>query len=200
MHPGLAAVAGALALAAVGCAPRVGRLGGAPPAAPIRSAVAAPTAPREEPPSARLQALTPEPPPPLPGPRWKATHAGLESADTQECLGCHGGAMGDHSHPVGVVYADAAGRRPGGTFRPLEQVRARGIALPGGKVGCRTCHSPASPWARFLAVPRELARPRAALDDLRAEKTSREAAGPATAPAEGAEVSHRPLCESCHAF
>lgn len=201
MHHTIAAIAGASALAAAACAPHAGRLGGGsptggasrPPAA--ATSPAPPAVPRQGSPAASLEAPR-QTKAPVPGARWNEHHAGLEGADTRDCLGCHGEAMASHSHPVEIEYAEAAGRAG---YRTVEEVRARGVALPGGKVGCSTCHSPASPWARFLAVPRELARARVATDDLRAEAPPEDARA-STPPAEGAEVSQRPLCESCHAY
>ncbi len=130
--------------------------------------------------------------------RWNEIHAGLAKAETRECLGCHDERKGAHSHPVEVDYAEAA-RRAGTGLRPIDEVRARGLALEDGKVGCPTCHSAASPWAHFLAVPRALAVAQPTVAELRADEPegpqARVVAGP---PKEGAEVSARPLCESCH--
>ncbi|HEU4382880.1 MAG TPA: hypothetical protein VFR85_05175 [Anaeromyxobacteraceae bacterium] len=129
--------------------------------------------------------------------KWNEVHAGLEKGDTPECLGCHGDRMGTHSHPVQGDYAEAAQRARGG-LRSIEEVRARGVVLNGGKVGCPTCHSAASPWAHFLAVPREQAVARPTMAEMKADEPEGARAKPAAPPKEGADVSARPLCESCH--
>jgi hypothetical protein len=200
MRRNLAVLASAFALAAAGCAPHAAHLGGGPSTAEPSRPAAIPVAAVAPPPvlperSAAAQvARVPAAPPTA---KWNENHAGLEGADTPDCLGCHGEAMKAHSHPTEIDYAEAAGRFRG-RYRPIEEVRARGVVLPGGQVGCPTCHSAGSPWAHFLAVPRELARPRAGVAELRAEEPAKEPQ--AQALAEGAEVSPRPLCESCHAY
>ena len=135
---------------------------------------------------------------PVPSAKWAETHAGLEEADTRDCIGCHD-KMAGHSHPVDVDYAQASGRDPGG-FRPIDRVRARGVVLRDGKVGCASCHSPTSPWAHFLAVPRELAKSRSTKGQLEVDESPGVAApkGNAKSLPDGAEVNTRPLCESCH--
>jgi hypothetical protein len=163
----------------------------APPAAPPEKPAAKQVAPLE---------IAPEAKAPPPTAKWNENHAGLEGADTQDCLGCHGEEMAAHSHPVEIDYAEVS-QRTGSGYRPIEEVRARGVVLRGGKVGCPTCHSAASPWARFLAVPREQARPRPGIAELRADKPEGvQALAAAAPPGDGAEVSPRPLCESCHAY
>ncbi len=128
---------------------------------------------------------------------WRETHAGLEEADTRDCLGCHED-MASHSHPVDVDY-EAVSRRSSGGLRSIEEVRARGVVLRGGKVGCLTCHSPASPWAHFLAVPRELARARPTTAESEGdEPNAAKERAVGTPPKEGTEVDSRPLCVSCH--
>lgn len=199
----LAVIGSASILAAVACTPHAPRLGGGPRTAGASRPAAAPeagppAAPRQPSSSASLAAAG-EAAAPTPTARWNEKHGGLEAADTADCLGCHDERMAEHSHPVAIDYAEAAGRARGG-YRTLEEVRTRGVALPGGKVGCLTCHSPASPWAHFLAVPRELARPAVTMVDMRAEKPAEEGQAQEITPPEGAEVSPRPLCESCHAY
>mgnify|MGYP006268585605 CR=1 FL=1 len=193
MRRTLAAIVSASALAAAaGWAEPV--LGAQPAGAPGRPAATGPgvAAPPPVPPEKSARDATTPPP----TARWNKTHPGLEAADTRECLGCHGEQMVTHSHPVEVDYAEKTSR---GGFRPIDEVRARGVVLRDGKVGCPTCHSAASPWARFLAVPRELARARPGMAELKAEAPEgvpeKAIAAP---PADGAEVSSRPLCESCH--
>ncbi len=190
----LAGIAGACAVVAVaGSAAMEVEPAGAPsrPAAPASRVVDPPLVTQAQP--------TPDATLPPPSAKWTETHPGLETADTLDCLGCHGDRMRTHSHPVDVDYAEAS-NRGGGSLRPIDEVRARGVELPAGKVGCRTCHAPASPWARFLAVPRELAQARPTIAELRASEPAGLARGKAgaTPPKDGAEVSSRPLCEACH--
>ena len=202
MRLNLAAIVSASALAAA--AGWAGRGGAQPAGAPSQPAAAGPglAAPPPVPPDKSARDATPAPPAVnvmRPSARWSEIHAGLEEADTRDCLGCHEQRMVTHSHPVEVDYAEAARRAPGG-FRPVEEVLARGVVLRGGKVGCPTCHSPASPWAHFLAVPRALARARSTMAEQQADSPGNveQAKAAATPPKDGAEVSSRPLCESCH--
>jgi hypothetical protein len=206
MRLDLAVIAGVAALAAAaGCAARAGgQLAGAPSGPAATGAGVA--APQPAPPaksvakqSAPLEiAAARDATPPPPSTKWKETHPGLEGADTRDCLGCHGEEMVSHAHPVEIDYAEATQRVARG-FRPIDEVRARGLVLRGSKVGCPTCHSAASPWARFLAVPRDLARARPGMAELLADNPERVEAKALAPPPDGAEVSSRPLCESCHA-
>jgi predicted CXXCH cytochrome family protein len=72
---------------------------------------------------------------------------------SQQCLGCHDGAVASsaetvrapgigtrrESHPLGIAYPPRP--RPGreGTFRPAASLDAR-LILTGGRIGCLTCH------------------------------------------------------------
>jgi hypothetical protein len=192
MRLNFAAIASASALAAAaGWAAHGDAQQAGAPAAPGSGVTAPPPARADK--SAR-DATTPPP-----SAQWTKTHAGLEAADTSDCVGCHGEEKVKHSHPVDVDYAEAARRVPAG-FWPLEKVLARGVVLRGGKVGCPTCHSPTSPWAHFLAVPRELARAQPTMAELKAEQPegAAHARTIATPPKDGAEVSSSTLCELCH--
>src|SRR5690242_18482324 len=125
-----------------------------------------------------------------------------DAARTADCVSCHrDGHAGPGAHAVGVDYARAA-TESGGRLRPEEQVVARGVFLPGGRLECVTCHDPRSPWKHHLALPPG-AKARAAVDPRRRETYLRsairgEAAAAALPP--GAAVTPTPLCLACHAF
>lgn len=206
MRLDLAVIASVSALAAAaGCAARAGGQPAGAPSGPAATGAGV-VAPQPVPPgksvgrqSAPLEtAAARDATPPLPSAKWNETHPGIEGADTRDCLGCHGEEMVSHAHPVEIDYAEAT-QRVGRGFRPIDEVRARGLVLRGGKVACPTCHSAASPWARFLAVPRELARARPGKAELMNDNPERVEAQSLAPPPDGAEVSSRPLCESCHA-
>lgn len=132
---------------------------------------------------------------------WEEIHAGLESASSQDCLGCHASSLSDvhESHPVEVDYS-AATAKPGSKLRSAEKVRGKGVALPEGKVGCLTCHAFASPWKYHVAMPKDATpRARVRIADPRTYEDEHAAAA-SGAPSPGAEVSPKPLCEACHAF
>jgi hypothetical protein len=130
---------------------------------------------------------------------WNEVHAGFESASSRDCLACHETsrpAIQAHaSHPLDVDYGEKAGRAGSG-LRPLEEVRLAGVALPDGRLGCRTCHSSASPWKYHLAIPAG-AEVRPAVDpgDPRTFESP-----PAERPAPGSRVSTKPLCQACHSY
>jgi predicted CXXCH cytochrome family protein len=56
----------------------------------------------------------------------------------------------DLQHPVGVSYASIASRKPG-SFNPLSSLSAM-VRLFDGKIGCGTCHDPASKEDFLLAA------------------------------------------------
>ncbi len=126
---------------------------------------------------------------------------------SEACLSCHGksgpGPLFTHSHPVNVEYA-AAHERGKGTLRALDAVTAKGVALPGGKLQCVTCHDAKSQWAKWIALPTgAVARPAA---DRRASKLEDAPnwriapAVPPPPPAKGTEIISAPLCAACHTF
>jgi hypothetical protein len=134
---------------------------------------------------------------------WRAVHAGLEDASSQDCLGCHASSLPTvdvhNSHLVDVDYS-AAAAKPNGRLRSAEKVRGSGVALPEGKVGCLTCHAFASPWKYHVVIPKG-ATPRARVRIAdRGTYEDEHAAAASAAPTAGAEVSPKPLCEVCHAF
>ena len=117
--------------------------------------------------------------------------AGSESASSASCLGCHREHQGTGNHSIDVPYA--AAREPG--FRPAQEVLRRGVRIPGGEVGCTTCHDGASPWKYRVALPRGAPAVRAV--NLRDRPTYEQAPLPARP---GDEVSVKPLCLACHAL
>jgi hypothetical protein len=126
-------------------------------------------------------------------------HAGLEGASSQDCLGCHADTrpviQAHTSHPIDLDYAAVAGKRSA-DFTPLPDVLARGIAVPGGKVVCLTCHALSSPWKYHLAMPTGATlRPAVRLGDP--SSYEEDSTSP---PQPGSEVSAKPLCRACHAF
>ena len=134
---------------------------------------------------------------------WNEIHAGFGQATSRDCLACHEQSrpmiQAHRSHPVDVDYAQAA-VRPGGSLRALADVQRRGVAVPDGKVGCRSCHSAESPWKNHLAIPSgAVVRPAVNPRDPRTygEETHRRAG---EAPPPSTAVSPKPLCEACHAF
>ena len=129
---------------------------------------------------------------------WSEIHTGFGQATSRDCLSCHEYAtppiQAHRSHPVDVDYA-AAASRAASSLRPLADVQQRGIAVPDGKVGCRTCHAAESPWKSHVAIPSgAVARPAVNPRDPRTYES--EMAG----PQKGAAVSPKPLCEACHVF
>jgi hypothetical protein len=134
---------------------------------------------------------------------WNEIHVGFAQETSRDCLACHEQArpvvQAHRSHRVDADYAQAAARS-NGSLRTPEEVLRRGIALPEGKVGCRSCHSFESPWKDHLALPSgAAARPAVDPRDPRTyEDDSR--TGEAVRPQPGAAVSAKPLCETCHAF
>ncbi len=126
-------------------------------------------------------------------------HAGLDGASSQDCLGCHADTrpviQAHTSHPIDLEYAAVAGKRSA-DFAPLPDVLAGGIAVPGGKVACLTCHALSSPWKYHLAMPAGATpRPAVRLGD----PSSYEEDSPSP-PQPGSEVSPKPLCRACHTF
>lgn len=126
-------------------------------------------------------------------------HAGLEGASSQDCLGCHADTrpviQAHTSHPIDLDYAAVAGERSA-DFTPLPDVLAGGIAVPGGKVVCLTCHALSSPWKYHLAMPAG-ATPRPAVRLGDPSSYEEDSTSP---PQPGSEVSSKPLCRACHTF
>jgi hypothetical protein len=186
-----AAVAPALA-----CAPRTSR-----PAAPPSAAPAAPGASgaAQKPRAAEQAGRAPTSPRQSGAGKFSDLHAGLEGASSQDCLGCHADTwpvvQAHKSHPIDVDYAAVAEKRSD-DFTPIAAVLASGIAVPGGKIACLTCHSLASPWKYHLAMPAG-ATPRPAVH-LGDPSTYEE--GSTSPPQPGSEVSPKPLCRACHAY
>jgi hypothetical protein len=221
--PPCAAALGAIALAAAvgGCAGRSATAPApatAPPTPTPTAPSAAATAPATAPPSGAAAAATAAPPDgalaqaPAPTktavlPRdgsFAAIHAGLEDATSEDCLGCHAELqprLAVHgSHPVGLDLAAASAAAPG-RYRPLQAVRGAGLALPGGKVACVTCHDLGSPWKHRIALPAGApARPAVVLGDpsTYGDDEGTGEGAPAAALAPGAAISSKPLCQSCH--
>ena len=96
---------------------------------------------------------------------------GVLDKHTRACLGCHDGVSapdstnttpwnpgkgftGDRgrSHPVGVPYSRRASRLGGARLRPASLL-PREIRLPGGTVGCLSCHNLYARDRHRLAVP-----------------------------------------------
>lgn len=213
--PVLAAAPLAWALA-TGCAGTVGS--GSPPSAaptaatpnavaPSTSAASGPGSATPGDGSAAPGALAPVPTPTKtvalpPSSAFGQIHAGLEDATSEDCLGCHADAgprIAVHgSHPVGLDLAQANASAPG-RYRPLAQVRGAGLALPGGKVACLTCHDLASPWKHRIALPAGAVARRAVV--IGDPSTYEEDEGGVTAAAApGEAIATKPLCQSCHAF
>lgn len=131
--------------------------------------------------------------------RFSDIHAGLEGASSQDCLGCHADTwpvIKTHgSHPIDLDYSAAASKRSA-DFTPLPDVIARGVALPGGKIACLTCHGLSSPWKYHLAMPAGVTvRPAVRLDDP--SSYEEDSTSP---PQPGSEVSPKPLCRACHTY
>jgi hypothetical protein len=130
---------------------------------------------------------------------FSGIHAGLEDASSQECLGCHADTrpvIQPHtSHPIDLDYAATAERRSA-DLAPLSDVVARGIAVPGGKIACLTCHALSSPWKYHLAMPTG-ATPRPA---VRLGDPSSYEDDSTSPPPPGSEVSAKPLCRACHTY
>jgi hypothetical protein len=188
----VAAVAPALA-----CAPRASSRGAPPPGstAPASPGVAggaqkpgaAGASVRAA--SARAQASAPE---------FSAIHAGLEGASSQDCLGCHADTrpvIAAHAgHPIDLDYAAVAGKRA--DLTPLPDVLARGIAVPGGKIACLTCHALSSSWKYHLAMPTGATPSRM----VRVDDPSTYEEESTAPPQPGSEVSPKPLCLACHSY
>lgn len=113
------------------------------------------------------------------------------AAPSAVCLACHVQQDGATNHVVGVPYV------PGRALdlRPSEEVARRGIRLPGGEVGCTTCHDAMSPWKNHVALPPGSRAVRAI--DLR-DRGSWE--GPPQPARPGDAVAVKPLCLACHAM
>lgn len=112
----------------------------------------------------------------------RADHAAAPSAgglddESRGCLGCHDGVTAAtarirvgpadgaarsmpwdalEDHPVGTPYPGAGGGG-GSRFRPRGSLPAQ-IRLPGGTVGCVSCHSMYSREPKLLALPAEGSR------------------------------------------
>ena len=114
---------------------------------------------------------------------------GSESARSSSCLSCHATHEGDGNHAIDIPYS------PAPDLRPAEEVRRRGVRIPGGEVRCTTCHDAASPWKYRLALPRGAPALRAV--DLRDRATYENAPMPARP---GEAVGAKPLCLACHAL
>jgi predicted CXXCH cytochrome family protein len=82
-------------------------------------------------------------------------HDGLAASAVSYTFGRGSGSM-HGSHPVDVDYG-AAELRPGNRFRPPGALPAS-IVLPGGKVGCVSCHDGASPERYHTALPMDRSR------------------------------------------
>lgn len=131
--------------------------------------------------------------------KFSGIHAGLEDASSQECLGCHADTRPviqvHTSHPIDLDYAAIAERRSA-DLAPLSDVLARGIAAPGGKIACLTCHALSSPWKYRLAMPTGTTpRPAVRLGDP--SSYEEDSTSP---PPPGSEVSAKPLCRACHTY
>jgi hypothetical protein len=139
-------------------------------------------------------------PPPVDA--FAETHAGLEGATTEDCLGCHAegrsekGAHG--AHPLGVDL-DAAASRSKGSLRGAREVRARGVALEDGKIGCLSCHTLASKYQHRIALPPGAEVRRAVVPGDKSTYDP-EHASAAAAPAHGEATSTKPLCQACHVY
>lgn len=143
-----------------------------------------------------LAGLGPAPAAAQPEPsRWDDIHGGLGSEPVSTCVSCHEEAARLHaSHPVDVEY-DRAQQRAGSGLRPRAEVERRGVALPGARVHCWSCHAAGSRWRFHLFLPAG-AVPR--LRVVPGVEGTYEANG-ATPPA-GSDVSPKPLCLACHGF
>lgn len=100
-------------------------------------------------------------------------HAGSLDAGSRRCMACHDGvtaresaasnawnrgpgSVGDHrrNHPVGVPYPQRFSKKGSGPFRPTSLLPPK-VRLPGGQVGCISCHDLYAPNPGRLAVPIE---------------------------------------------
>lgn len=80
-------------------------------------------------------------------------HSGLDRrTDSMTCLGCHDGliARDVSGHPIGRSY-DAA-TRDDRRLRP-RAILPTAVALEDGRVGCISCHDPASTLPARLTMP-----------------------------------------------
>jgi len=128
---------------------------------------------------------------------WNETHAGFDGESSRDCLACHGSmkpTISVHvSHPLEVGYAEIASRA-NSALKPEPDVLRAGVALPGGRLECRTCHSATSPWKYHLALPPG-ADVRPAVDPHNRATFDSPQVG---APPPGSAVSAKPLCQACH--
>lgn len=183
------------ATVALACAPRTRGPAATPPPVSAPHATGSAQKPAAAEPSSRAAA----PASAQASARFSDIHAGLEGASSQDCLGCHADTwpvIKTHgSHPIDLDYSAAASKRSA-DFTPLPDVIARGVALPGGKIACLTCHGLSSPWKYHLAMPAgATVRPAVRLDD----PSSYEEDSPSP-PLPGSEVSPKPLCRACHTY
>ncbi len=85
-------------------------------------------------------------------------HDGVTASATAYQTNSHqgGGSMGDRSrnHPVGVAYPHAGKRNRGVPLRPAAMLPAT-VRLPGGSVGCVSCHDLYNSSSAHLSVPIE---------------------------------------------
>lgn len=188
------------------CAPRTSGRAAPPPSAPASTPTPTATAPApgvpggaQKPGAAKPSSGAATSAPAESGPaKFSEVHAGLEGASSQDCLGCHASTrpvIQPHtSHPVDLDYGAAAEKRSA-DLAPLPDVLAAGIAVPGGKVVCLTCHALSSPWKYHLAMPAG-ATP---LPAVRPGDPSSYEEG-STSPPPGSEVSPKPLCRACHTY
>ena len=128
---------------------------------------------------------------------WDETHAGFDREGSRDCLACHGSmkpTISAHaSHPLEVGYAEIASRA-NSTLKPESDVLRAGVALPGGRLECRSCHSATSPWKYHLALPPG-ADVRPAVDPHNRATFDSPQVG---TPPPGSAVSAKPLCQACH--
>jgi hypothetical protein len=140
------------------------------------------------------------------GGRWALSRANdfylaNTALPSSTCLECH---HLDRCHSFDMDYQLAVGARRH-DLRGADEVVARGLFLPNGKVTCHTCHDANSPWACKIVIPpgskvsRGLPSKESTADDsARApdrEMTVEEAKS--VLPA-GTFLSPKPLCMTCH--
>jgi hypothetical protein len=131
---------------------------------------------------------------------------GRVETTSESCVACHRVGSGSN-HPFDVDYATAIAMHPYSGLRSPEEVVKRGVFLVEGKVSCRTCHDPRSPWENHIALPPG-ARPTPAVNprdrqtyEDGPERTARirELQHPQVG-GERRKVSAKPLCLVCHAL